>query len=222
MRSLSTLATLLLGLAVVFWAPAAKADCPHGTKENHPHCNSTASVASVPVVRDSLGKFIGIYGGFSSGVALIKGDPADSTYFDTHTFVASTFHHYGFRLNVGTTAAFSKNVFFAADGCMGMAFTDGGGNAGNQEDIFRAALSYDAFDDTTMWIPTEPAPPAFDTDTVWTIQDGVQIESVLVHPAGAIQAPGVCNSSISRSQDRMVEVEPILLGNFVPNFHATE
>ncbi len=29
MRSLSTLATLLLGLAVVFWAPTAKAHCPH-------------------------------------------------------------------------------------------------------------------------------------------------------------------------------------------------
>ncbi len=30
MRSISTLATLLLGLAVAFWAPAAKAHCPHG------------------------------------------------------------------------------------------------------------------------------------------------------------------------------------------------
>ncbi len=39
MRSLSALATLLLGLAFVFWAPAAKADCPHGTKNIHPHCD---------------------------------------------------------------------------------------------------------------------------------------------------------------------------------------
>ncbi len=39
MRSLSTLATLLLGLAVVFWAPVAQADCPHGTKFIHPHCS---------------------------------------------------------------------------------------------------------------------------------------------------------------------------------------
>ncbi len=31
MRSISTLATLLLGRAVVFWAPAAKAHCPHPT-----------------------------------------------------------------------------------------------------------------------------------------------------------------------------------------------
>ena len=38
MRSLSTLATLLLGLAVVFWAPAAKADCPHNDDDAHQHC----------------------------------------------------------------------------------------------------------------------------------------------------------------------------------------
>ncbi len=38
MRSLSTLATLLLGLAVVFWAPAAKAHCPHGGDATHEHC----------------------------------------------------------------------------------------------------------------------------------------------------------------------------------------
>jgi len=40
MRSLSTLATLLLGLAVVFWAPAAKADCPHNNDDTHQHCVS--------------------------------------------------------------------------------------------------------------------------------------------------------------------------------------
>ena len=47
MRSLSTLATLLLGLAVVFWALAAKADCPHGTKENHPHCPGEPPVTRI-------------------------------------------------------------------------------------------------------------------------------------------------------------------------------
>ena len=35
MRFLSTLATLLLGLAVIFWAPAAKAHCPHGSDVKH-------------------------------------------------------------------------------------------------------------------------------------------------------------------------------------------
>jgi len=44
MRSLSTLATLLLGLAVVFWAPAAKADCPHGGTNDH--CGGAAPSTS--------------------------------------------------------------------------------------------------------------------------------------------------------------------------------
>ena len=35
MRTLSTLATLLLGLAFVFLAPTAKADCPHGGTNDH-------------------------------------------------------------------------------------------------------------------------------------------------------------------------------------------
>ena len=38
MRSISTLATLLVGMAVVFWAPAAKADCPHNNDDTHQHC----------------------------------------------------------------------------------------------------------------------------------------------------------------------------------------
>ena len=38
MRSLSTLATLFLGLAVVFWAPAAKAHCPHANHPDPEHC----------------------------------------------------------------------------------------------------------------------------------------------------------------------------------------
>ncbi len=38
MRTLATLATLLVGLAVVFWALAAKADCPHNDDDTHQHC----------------------------------------------------------------------------------------------------------------------------------------------------------------------------------------
>ena len=38
MRTLSTLATLLLGLTVVFWAPAAKAHSPHGNGSTNDHC----------------------------------------------------------------------------------------------------------------------------------------------------------------------------------------
>ncbi len=49
MRSLSTLATLLLGLAVVFWAPAAKADCPHNNDDTHQHCVGGTSTNSGPI-----------------------------------------------------------------------------------------------------------------------------------------------------------------------------
>ncbi len=46
MRSLSTLATLLLGLAVAFWAPATKAHCPHGGDATHEHCGGGAPATS--------------------------------------------------------------------------------------------------------------------------------------------------------------------------------
>ncbi len=38
MRTLSSLTTLLVGLVVVFWAPAAKAHCPHDKSTTHEHC----------------------------------------------------------------------------------------------------------------------------------------------------------------------------------------
>ena len=47
MRSLSTLATLLLGLAVVFWAPVAKAHCPHNDDETHAHCGGGSATSNV-------------------------------------------------------------------------------------------------------------------------------------------------------------------------------
>ncbi len=39
MRTLATLATLLVGLAFIFWAPTAKADCPHNSSTTHQHCD---------------------------------------------------------------------------------------------------------------------------------------------------------------------------------------
>ena len=62
MRTLSTLATLLVGLAFVFLAPTAKADCPHGTKFIHPHCDGVEPPDLAPgplVVRDDDGILIG-------------------------------------------------------------------------------------------------------------------------------------------------------------------
>ena len=54
MRSLSTLATLLVGLAVVFWAPAAKAHCPHGGDDTHEHC-----VGGTPAANTGPFQFVG-------------------------------------------------------------------------------------------------------------------------------------------------------------------
>ena len=38
MRYLVTLTSLLLGLAIVFWAPVATAHCPHSNPPNDEHC----------------------------------------------------------------------------------------------------------------------------------------------------------------------------------------
>ena len=58
MRSISTLATLLVGLTFVYLAPTAKADCPHeGTNFDHPRCGSGEPPDPGPfVVRDDDGK----------------------------------------------------------------------------------------------------------------------------------------------------------------------
>ncbi len=63
MRSLSTFATLLLGLAVVFWAPAAKAHCPHGNSFTHEHCpsppESGATLGDLECSTDQIAKYDG-------------------------------------------------------------------------------------------------------------------------------------------------------------------
>lgn len=63
MRSLATLATLLLGLAILSWAPAAKADCPHNGDDVHQHCGSGTS-GSTPYK----------FAGYSSSAYLLTGD----------------------------------------------------------------------------------------------------------------------------------------------------
>ncbi len=59
MRTLSTLAALLLGLAVVFWAPAAKAHCP-----GHEHCGEEppppgATLGDLSCTTDQIAKYDG-------------------------------------------------------------------------------------------------------------------------------------------------------------------
>ena len=48
MRTLLTLAALLVGLAFVFWAPAAKAHCPHNDDDTHAHCGAAGGGGSAP------------------------------------------------------------------------------------------------------------------------------------------------------------------------------
>ena len=80
MRSISTLATLLLGLAVVFLAPAAKADCPHGTKFIHPHCNVVEPPSGgIGVLRDAGGNIIGKVVGITRTSVTILFDAAGQT-----------------------------------------------------------------------------------------------------------------------------------------------
>ena len=64
MRTLETLAILLVGLAIVFWAPTAKADCPHGgTKFDHPHCGGGgpggATLGDLACSTDEIAKYDG-------------------------------------------------------------------------------------------------------------------------------------------------------------------
>ena len=67
MRTLATLATLLVGLAFVFWAPAAKAHCP-----GHEHCGEEPPPPSLspPVVVDSTGAVVGQVNGRTSLVSV--------------------------------------------------------------------------------------------------------------------------------------------------------
>ena len=64
MRMFVTPAILLLGLAFVSIAPAAIADCPHGTKFDHPHCpgeppEQGATLGDLDCSTDEIAKYDG-------------------------------------------------------------------------------------------------------------------------------------------------------------------
>ncbi len=63
MRTASTLATLLVGLAVVFWAPAAKAHCPHGNSTTREHCGGEPPGATLGDLACIEGEFAKIVSG---------------------------------------------------------------------------------------------------------------------------------------------------------------
>ena len=72
MWSLSTFPILLLGLAVLFWAPVAKADCPHNDDDTHQHCGGEPTPSTDEMILNHLepklvfvtnGQFTGDLGG---------------------------------------------------------------------------------------------------------------------------------------------------------------
>ena len=101
MRTLATLATLLVGLAVVFWAPAAKAHCP-----GHAHCGD-GNLGPLPVLVDSDDppKVVG---------------PAFPLSFGPTVMVVFTFEEQTYQL-VGTPSSLRSpsggSLFFANDTC---------------------------------------------------------------------------------------------------------
>ena len=75
MRTTAALAALFLGLASVFWAPAAKADCPHNDDDTHKHC-----VGGTPTANTGPYQFAG----YSSNTT--PGDDGLQTIYETCQF----------------------------------------------------------------------------------------------------------------------------------------
>ena len=113
MRTLSTLATLIVGLAFVSFAPSVKADCPHNGRTDHPHCDggdpggttlgdlscTTDQIAKydgsdwvctdamdVLVLRDGNDEIIGEVAHFDDNTVQVvyRGDPADALFFEDY------------------------------------------------------------------------------------------------------------------------------------------
>ena len=66
MRTLLSLATLLVGLVLLFSAPTAKADCPHNGKMAHSHCDGVEplppgiTLGDLSCTTDQIAKYNGI------------------------------------------------------------------------------------------------------------------------------------------------------------------
>ena len=148
MRTLPTFATLLLGLAVVFWAPAAKAHCPHGNDENHSHCDGgepPQEEAKPAVVRDSNGNLVGIYIAGPGTFAMYKGNPSDSLYFETHPFVAIAVTPFEYAW------ATSVTVYTSGPLCTGTAYA----TPAKVFDLVIVSVVGDDFFGPTMYVPTD-------------------------------------------------------------------
>jgi len=88
MRTLSTFATLIVGLAFVSFAPSVKADCPHNGRTDHPHCDvgDPGGTTDVLVLRDGNGEIIGEVAHFDDNTVQVvyRGDPADALFFEDY------------------------------------------------------------------------------------------------------------------------------------------
>ena len=183
MRTLLTLATLLVGLAFVFWAPTAKADCPHGAKFIHPHCDGVAPGATLGdlsctidqiakfdgidwvcaednsgfVVRDGSGNFVGSVIIMGSLVARIsfRGDPGVTPFFETHPLIALQVTPEGFQF-AGINSPSRNTILFHGLDCTGDPFVPSG--KFDEESIFdlpsAPVLEYDdCLAPATLYVP---------------------------------------------------------------------
>ena len=85
MRMLATFATLLVGLAIVFWAPTAKAHCPHGNSTTHEHCivpppPPGATLGDLSCTTDQIAKFDGAQWVCDGGGAKVIFASSDDTF----------------------------------------------------------------------------------------------------------------------------------------------
>ncbi len=140
MRSLSTLATLLVGLAIVFWAPTAKADCPHkDTNFDHKHCDS--EVGGIGTLLDANGDTIGRVVSIARSAVPTQTDGSIfhvTILFEMsgHTFSAVVSG--GFTRTRSRTSGFSYagTVFFEDIDCEGLTWINAGGLADHGRNFF--------------------------------------------------------------------------------------
>ena len=148
MRTLATLATLLVGLAFIFWAPAANADCPHGTKTDHPHCDVVEPPPpGAPVVVDATGALVG----------RVLGAVTDQP------FVLLTVDGVSYVVRAspsGEFSVFEGYLFFGTEDCTGQAYgfhTEGADWEGIDAAVVRPG--------NQLWVQDGDPIPALSTDS---------------------------------------------------------
>lgn len=85
MRTILSLAALLVGLTILFWAPTAKAHCPHGNSTTHEHCivpppPPGATLGDLECSTDQIAKFDGAQWVCDGGGAKVIFASSDDTF----------------------------------------------------------------------------------------------------------------------------------------------